>query len=599
MSSRIEQVHHLLARAASQLAVDASQSLDDILTAMHLLQANRTDSNADLLGLAYLLAAQACRDLGQPEHCIDYLLLAEETFDALDDRTNLLDVYRLSSFTYTELGYYDKASAYALKRFQLAQKLDDKHSMGVAISHLGIIHSEYGDFEKALYYFEQTIAFAETHAGHTWAAQVALVNMSRTYYRLADYQQALASGMRALPLVRELKDTGGLIDLYGTLTRTHAKLRNWDEAFDFAQQGLSLTQEAGLEYGEARSSLSFGQLHVEHQTPEQSLPYLHRALELAEKNGLTTVRRDTHEALAAAYKTMRQYEQALAHHEKFHHDHTLSFNQQSAQQLHNLEIIHRTKQAQHEIERQKALREQDKQAFERLSKLQQHLVHSASHDLKTPLTSIRLNLDFIARHPDFNPNLQKYLDRIAGSTDKMTSLILNVLDLAKLDAIGVAQQETVNLDAFLFDLVQDYQEYAASNRITFNQSLNTTTAAANTRVKIDPVQMQQAIGNILTNAVKYNKPSGAIFIHSDLVTVGEGEVCITIRDTGIGIPAESLPQIFEPFYRVQSEINQDVEGTGLGLHICYRIIEQHQGTLGVESVVGEGTTFTITLPIAP
>jgi len=113
----------------------------------------------------------------------------------------------------------------------------------------------------------------------------------------------------------------------------------------------------------------------------------------------------------------------------------------------------------------------------------------------------------------------------------------------------------------------------------------------------DRLQIEQALVNLLDNAVKFNRPSGEVLM--EVTRPGDGRVRITLTDTGIGIPHDDLPRIFERFYRVDKARSREVGGTGLGLSIVKHIIERMNGTVSVESQLGKGSTFTLLLPAAP
>jgi two-component system phosphate regulon sensor histidine kinase PhoR len=109
------------------------------------------------------------------------------------------------------------------------------------------------------------------------------------------------------------------------------------------------------------------------------------------------------------------------------------------------------------------------------------------------------------------------------------------------------------------------------------------------------IRLEQAFVNLLDNAVKFNRPGGEVRIETDQIR--DGKARITISDTGIGIPSEDLPRIFERFYRVDKAHSREVGGTGLGLSIVKHVIERMEGTISVESQLGKGSAFTVVLPV--
>jgi signal transduction histidine kinase len=149
--------------------------------------------------------------------------------------------------------------------------------------------------------------------------------------------------------------------------------------------------------------------------------------------------------------------------------------------------------------------------------------------------------------------------------------------------------ERWDLGALADEVADEFRPQAAAKR----QALSVTEAEA--PVMADPARLRQVLRNLIGNAVKYTPEGGRIEV---LVSQPDGLAQLQVRDTGLGIPSGDLPYIFDKFYRVQAEDRQGIEGSGLGLAIVKAIVDQHAGTVAVESEVGQGTCFTVSLPLA-
>ncbi len=214
----------------------------------------------------------------------------------------------------------------------------------------------------------------------------------------------------------------------------------------------------------------------------------------------------------------------------------------------------------------------------------------ASHELKTPLTSIKLYADILKQRFEKNDDRKsmEYLSKINTQMSKLLELVSHLLDVSKVQS-GKLQYhlEDVSIDNFISQVVHEVQEVTQSHRITIKDRVPAT-------VKIDKDRMRQVIVNILTNAVKYSAKA-------DRIVVGmkkeKPNVVISIQDYGIGIPKELHQKIFERFYQVTDSKGYTYSGMGLGLYIAHEIIIKHGGKLWVESEVGIGSTFFFTLPI--
>ncbi len=218
--------------------------------------------------------------------------------------------------------------------------------------------------------------------------------------------------------------------------------------------------------------------------------------------------------------------------------------------------------------------------------LQEDFVSTISHELRTPLGFIKgYSTSLLREDTSWDEETQKeFLTIIDEEADRLSLLIENVLESARLQSKTLPLRfQPLRLDAVL----RDVSTRIRSRYKNLDVSLD---LEASTAIQADGVRIAQVFENLFTNAVKY-APGSAIIV--GLKQVGH-LLIVTFTDRGPGIPAESLPLIFERFYRVRSE---KATGTGLGLYICKQIIEAHRGKIWAESTPGQGTTFFIELPI--
>ena len=218
--------------------------------------------------------------------------------------------------------------------------------------------------------------------------------------------------------------------------------------------------------------------------------------------------------------------------------------------------------------------------------LQDDFVSTISHELRTPLGFIKgYSTSLLREDTSWDPETQKeFLTIIDEEADRLSLLIENVLESARLQSKTLPLRfQPLRLDAVL----RDVSARIRSRYKELDVSLDLEPSAT---IQADGVRIAQVFENLFTNAVKY-APDSAIIV--GLKQVGLAMI-VTFTDNGPGIPAESLPLIFERFYRIRTE---KATGTGLGLYICKQIIEAHRGKIWAESTPGQGTTFFIELPI--
>ena len=213
-----------------------------------------------------------------------------------------------------------------------------------------------------------------------------------------------------------------------------------------------------------------------------------------------------------------------------------------------------------------------------------NLVAYASHELRTPITNLKTRLYLLRRRPEYLDDHLVILDEV---TERMRQLVEDLLDISRLEhGLIPLRRETINLQDVIQAVVV-LQEPEAARK---NLDLHWQHPDQPVFVSADRERLIQVITNLVTNAINYTPANGTVSV---VIREEDGSAQIAVEDTGIGIASENLPYIFQPFYRVVSE----VEGTGLGLSIAKEIVEMHEGTLSVRSQPGKGSIFTITLPL--
>jgi signal transduction histidine kinase len=250
-----------------------------------------------------------------------------------------------------------------------------------------------------------------------------------------------------------------------------------------------------------------------------------------------------------------------------------------------------------ELERRIAEAEHARRDAERASRAKSDFLAVMSHELRTPLNAIGgyAQLLELGVHGPVNDAQRDALARLARSQAHLLRLINDVLNFAKLDA-GQVQYAVADarLDETLAGLELLVAPQVRAKGLTFAWQSCAGDGGPPLTVRADPDKLQQILLNVVANAIKFTPVGGAIDIECE--AVGAGRVHVRVRDTGVGIPAEKLPFIFEPFVQGDRALNRPHDGVGLGLAISRDLARGMDGDLTVESVVGEGSVFTLVLP---
>jgi two-component system phosphate regulon sensor histidine kinase PhoR len=226
----------------------------------------------------------------------------------------------------------------------------------------------------------------------------------------------------------------------------------------------------------------------------------------------------------------------------------------------------------------------------RLEDVRRDFVATASHELRTPLAAIRGFAETLLSNQTLGETERRsYLEIIDRHAQRLTHIVHDLLELSTIER-GRIRLEPVELDVceVVASLIRDSGPRFRERRLEVVQ-----VAPERVLAFADPHALEQILGNLLDNAVKYTEPGGRIEIR---VESGDPKVRVRVQDTGIGIPEEDLGRIFERFYRVDKARSRALGGTGLGLAIVKHLVQSLGGEISVQSRIGEGSTFTFTLP---
>ena len=258
-----------------------------------------------------------------------------------------------------------------------------------------------------------------------------------------------------------------------------------------------------------------------------------------------------------------------------------------------IEINHHLEAAQRELEEKNLSLEQANNQLRSLDKMKDEFISIVSHELKAPLTSIKGSVELIqyTEKDTLTPNGLELLSICRRSTDRLNGMVKDLLDVARIES------GRLSLEFLRFDAHDAVEECFESVRTLANQKALAlvNNLPSGFEIEADSARLVQVLINLVNNAIKFTD-HGAITVDGRLEAA---QVTLHVRDTGIGIPQDSLSTIFEKFGQVGSTLHRNTNGTGLGLSIVRGIVREHGGTITVTSTPGEGSCFTFTIPQPP
>ncbi len=233
---------------------------------------------------------------------------------------------------------------------------------------------------------------------------------------------------------------------------------------------------------------------------------------------------------------------------------------------------------------------QDITHLKELDRIKSDFVTTVSHDLRSPLTAILGYIELIGRAGEVNEQQREFISRIQISVQHISYLISDLLDLGRIEAGLDTTKEYVDMTTLTNEICLSMEGAARAAKVDFQGDIQEHMG----QIFGDPIRLKQMLGNLIDNALKYAPIGGQV--HLGARSEGD-QVILTVSDTGPGIPLSDQPYLFNRFFRA-SNVPEDVSGTGLGLSIVKSILDNHNGRIWVESQLGEGTTFTVVLPMA-
>lgn len=536
----------------------------------------------------------------------------------------------------------DSSLAMYQKSLKIAEGLQDTVGLALVSSNIGIIFGQQGRLGKALTYFEKSRAFAKA-LNDTEQELVALSNIGRAYVEKEEHATAQTYLDEALELARKLEDQEGIARIFNFLGISAAKQNQSELAMDYYQRARHLFEQLDAQSGMVEVDQRIADVYLKKGAYRNAITFCEKTLEVGERNGLNEFVEACYKILAESYSHLAQYDKAFTFSEKYIKLHDSLFSKTMQKRMAEMETRFETEKKEAENaylkvqtaqqqniiqqrtylawaigailllvgvlawvffrnsqrvkvlnqslekivdDRTKALQVSNQKLVEKNNELKS-FAYIASHDMKEPIRNISVFASLAERnvkdHAD--PETLELFESIKSNTVHMHTLVQDVLAFSTL-ADKQIQTETIDLNVVMNKVVFSLDQLIKDKRATI-QYANLPT------LRSSRAQLFLILKNLVENGVKYNE--------SDKPTV---EVCyensdgmhhLSVRDNGIGIPADYHEKVFEIFKRLHNR--EKYQGTGIGLAICKKIINRLGGRIEVESEMGKGTIFHCFIPV--
>jgi len=571
----------------------------------------------DERGIAYVKRSLAMLNYtaGEVEEALKLLGEALRWFEQKGDKQGIADSRIGFAYVYWGFGDFRHGFDHAEAARAAYEETGDWEGKAWALTALGTFYHDFKDHRRALEYWERALEMFE--AGESLTGQGRVLNgIGNTYQQLGDHERALEYQDRSVKKYAEVDDQFAMSKTFNDIGLILKSLGRLDEALTFHRRALEIRSAREYAQGECTCLLDIADILIRQGDYDGARAELERALQMAERIKSKTKQRTAHELFSRLYRELEQFEIAIDHFEKFHRLTEDVFLEDSEQRLRNLKAAHEIEASAKEAEiyRLKTVELGGKnaeleRALEELRNTQAqllqdgkmaalgNLVAGLAHEINTPVGAIKsasdTNRRAIAR-------IRSAVE--SGEAGKETVRLLELLDentrsaetgASRIDRIVRSLRSFARIDEAPFQRM-DINEAIESTITLIEPDLPSGVKIIHERGELRPVyayasELNQVFMNIIVNGVQASGKKGKVTVRT---AQEDGNVIVEISDTGKGIPPEKLDGLFEPgFTRKHSTVRMRT-----GLYTSRNIVRNHLGALDVDSVVGKGTTFRITIP---
>jgi signal transduction histidine kinase len=540
---------------------------------------------------------------------------SQHMFEDIGDEFGVAKSIQLRANLLRSIGSFDQALSGLYTSLEFFRR--EKHAFWEAVTlyDLGLLYHEIGDYEKAFENHEASLQAVKNHPAR-WLEARALNGVGRALDQMGKQREALDYHHRSLTIFREIQHPMGEARALDDIGIIYYELGDHELALPFHNKSLAIRRSIGQRRAQSTSLLNIARVQLRQGEADPAMATLGDALAIAEETNSQPQVYAAHQLLSEAYELKGDHAQALSHYKAFQQTRERVFNDQAGDKIRKLEIAFEVEKAEKEAEIARLKNVELREKNERLERLlkelretQSQLVQSEKlailgklvaglvHEMNSPLGASNSAIDVserclnkLSQLPGGAPGreltaLLQHLrenHRITrDANDRLSRILQSMKSFSRLDE-GVRQQVDVHhgLESTLALLEHEWKD-----RIEIVRDYGDVPT-----IDCCPGEMNQVFMNLFSNAIESIDGRGTINVRTSF---HDGRIRIEIADTGSGIPAERLDNLFDPdFTRKGSRVK-----AGLGLLVSLNIVRKHGGTIDVKSVVGRGSRFTIILPL--
>lgn len=602
------------------------------------IDSNSNSDNSEKLALskAYLKSALCIRYTGQNHEAIKLLNIALDYALFVNDSIEIANIYRELGYTNTVTGNYDEGLKYYSSALIIDELFEDLEQVSIDLNAIGKIHEMWRQFDKALDFFERSLVIAYQLNNLNQIA-VRQASIASVYKSQTKFEEALDYLNKALAIEIELKNEvrkGYRLDQIGEI---YTLMNEYDRAEESLLEALDIFKKNKIIVSECIVLNHLGLNYLMQNDYPNAIKNYNASLEIAKKIGFNNMMQKNNEELTLLHEKTGNFSKALEHYRQFVALKDSAYNENARKQLLDFQVKYETAEKEKELailnqeklEKDLLLNQANQQRIimigislillislgalysrflikkrtqrqltvinvqlNELNQTKDKFFTILAHDLKNPIYAFR-NISS-AVHDNFNDLNREEIDyftkELKYSSNKLCSFLDELLKWAASQTGRIIPQlENVQLNPLIEELINLHQSMIDNKKISLIMDVNETH-----RVFVDRNMMHTVFRNIISNAIKFTPDNGWVKVESIMDT---NELYMKISDSGIGMTEDDVKMLFDIGSDTSKIGKSDEKGAGLGLILCKEFVERNNGNIMVESSLGKGSTFIISLPV--
>nr|NQU94385.1 tetratricopeptide repeat protein [Bacteroidota bacterium] len=598
-------------------------------------------------------------NIGKKAEALQYYQNSLKKTEQINNKAEIANIRNTIGVLYYDWGQYETALEYYQSSLKLMEELNNKEGIAQTINNIGILYYDWGNKEKALEYYLSSMEI-EKEINNEKGLSGSYNNIGIIYADLHEHDKAMDYYLKSLAIEENMRSKAGMATALNNIGELYFELGKGNLALEALKRSLQLEKETGNASGIAIAFNTLGEMYLKSGKPKTALLYNDSSFMLSQSMSLMETLITNFKNYSLIHESLGNYKKALTYHLQFTGIKDSVFNKNIHEQITLIQSRYEFEKKEKEIEllnsdnkfhqleldnksilvkRQQILLiaslsgfllilaalivlfrqiNQKKKAFGLLKKQNQEILNNRnelvkakekaeesdklksiflaniSHELRTPLNGI-LGFAEILQTEISEPVYREMAEVINSSGKRLLTTLNSIIDLSIIESRQMdLNKTTVFLDEFVREMVM-LSRVPATRKSLF---VEFTAKAPGITLFTDPKILNNLLHNLVDNAIKYTR-KGGVTVEIDNEIRGDTEwAIINIIDTGIGIPKNYVSQIFDKFRQGSEGHNREYEGAGLGLTICKKYTELINGELYVKSVFGEGSVFSLKLPVS-